>query len=395
LNPREIAEEVDVVVVGAGPAGSTLAALLCKYRPETRVLIVERETFPRHKIGEGLIVDINRVLADMGALEAVESAGFPLKHGSTFLWGANRDSTTFLFSEAMAASEAPRDYPLDYTWHVDRPTYDGLLATCAQDHGAEIAFGWSVTELLEADDDGRARGVRLRGGDGETREVRAKWVVDCGGISGPLTRTCAKRKVDDRLRNIALYGYYRGMGWRDDLQGPPELRRTLILTHPRGWMWVIPISLNEASVGFVTSLDTWAELKAERGTRLDPAEIYREALTELPEYEALFSEAEIYDHRGDGRLVHTIQEFSFSSEPLWGPGWALCGDAAGFVDARPTPSFWPTHWRQCSTVRTSAWPSGATPVPCLRTWTPSARSPTCSMPTTPPAATGGVTAPRP
>ena len=57
---REIVEEVDVVVVGAGPAGSTLAALLCKYRPETRVLVVERETFPRHKIGEGLIVDINR-----------------------------------------------------------------------------------------------------------------------------------------------------------------------------------------------------------------------------------------------------------------------------------------------------------------------------------------------
>lgn len=331
MNPSQIPEDVDVVVIGAGPAGSTLAAILTKYRPETQVLVVERETFPRHKIGEGLIVDINRVLADMGALEAVEEAGFPLKHGSTFLWGSERASTTFLFREAMAARDGTREYPLEYTWHVDRPTYDQILADCAADHGARFAFQWSVTELNQ--EAGRARGVELRSSRGETRTVRAKWVVDCGGISGPLTRTCAAREIDDQLRNIALYGYFRGVGWHEDLQGPPELRRTLILTHPRGWMWVIPIGLHEASVGFVTSLDTWGELKAGHGERLDPETVYREAIAELPEYETLFGDAEMFDHRGDGRLVHTIQEFSFSARPIWRPGWALCGDAAGFVDA--------------------------------------------------------------
>ena len=331
MNASQIPEEVDVVVIGAGPAGSTLAALLGKYRPETRVLVVERETFPRHKIGEGLIVDINRVLADMGALEAVEAAEFPLKHGSTFLWGAERSSTTFLFREAMAVREGEREYPLEYTWHVNRPQYDQILADCAADHGAAFAFEWSVTELLEGA--GRARGVALKNAAGETREVQAQWVVDCGGISGPLTRTRATRQIDDQLRNIALYGYFRNMGWHEDLQGPPELRRTLILTHPRGWMWVIPIGLNEASVGFVTSLDTWGEMKAERGERLDPETVYREAIAELPEFETLFGSAEMFDHRGDGRLVHTIQEFSFNAQPIWQPGWVLCGDAAGFVDA--------------------------------------------------------------
>jgi flavin-dependent dehydrogenase len=331
VNASQIPEDVDVVVIGAGPAGSTLAAILSKYRPETRVLVVERETFPRHKVGEGLIVDINRVLADMGALEAVENADFPLKHGTTFLWGAERDSTTFLFREAMAVRDGERDYPLEYTWHVDRPIYDQILADCAADHGAEFAFQWSVTELLQ--EGGRARGVEIRSSEGETRTVRAQWVVDCGGISGPLTRTCATRETDDKLRNIALYGYFRGVGWHKDLQGPPELRRTLILTHPRGWMWVIPIGLHEASVGFVTSLDTWAEMKADRGERLDPETIYREAIKELPEHETLFGAAEMFDHRGDGRLVHTIQEFSFNARPIWQPGWALCGDAAGFVDA--------------------------------------------------------------
>lgn len=85
-----IPEKVDVAIIGAGPAGSTLAALLKKYHPKTDVCVFEREHFPRHKVGEGLIVDINRVLADMGCLEELEKRAFPKKYGTTFVWGAER-----------------------------------------------------------------------------------------------------------------------------------------------------------------------------------------------------------------------------------------------------------------------------------------------------------------
>ena len=324
-------DAADVLIVGAGPAGTTLAALLARYRPETNVLIIEKDTFPRHKVGEGLIVDINRILADMGALEAIEEARFPLKYGSTFLWGQERQPATFLFREAQGASCPQGDYQLDYTWHVDRPTYDKILLDCAVGHGARVVHGATVTDVVR--DGERVVGAVVKDHAGREHHIAATWVIDCAGIAGPLTRRLGGRVIDEDLRNIALFAYHRNVGWRDELQGPPELRRTLILTHPRGWVWLIPVSATEASVGFVTSLRAFQAEKERRGGALDPAELYEEVLRELPEYDDLFSGSTVFDYRAEGRLVHTIQEFSFACERIHGPGWALCGDAAGFVDA--------------------------------------------------------------
>lgn len=324
-------EEVDVLVAGAGPAGLTLAGLLAKYRPGTKVLVLEKERFPRHKIGEGLIVDVNRILLDLDALDAVEAAGFPRKYGSTFLWGEDRCPRTFLFRDGEGLVVRPDGYQLDFTWHVDRPSYDRILRDVAVGHGAEVREGTSL--VAPVSEGGRVVGAVVRGEDGAEREVRARWTVDCAGGHGPLARTLCRETLDEELRNIALFAYYRDFGWRDDLQGPLELRRTLILTHPRGWVWLIPINARDASVGFVTSLRSFQQEKARRGGRLDPKEYYFEVLRELPEHDVLFGGAEVLDYRQDGRIVHTVQEFSYTTEPTWGPGWALSGDAAGFVDA--------------------------------------------------------------
>ena len=314
-------EKVDIAICGAGPAGLTLAALLKKYRPETSVVVLEKKTFPRHKIGESLIIDINRVLADMGCVEAVDQAGFVPKYGSTFVWGSDRTPRSFMWPEWDEAG-----YLLPYTWHVERPRYDQILADCALEHGADICFEQTV--LAPEMDGERVTGLQLRGKDGEERTITAKWTIDCGGFGGPLTRKLAGHQLDTQLRNIAVWGYHKNIGWTEELNGTAQKSRALLMSHDTGWIWVLPVSQELTSVGFVTNLEGFQEEGVE-----DIHAWYEDKLDTLPEHDMLFADAELVDYRQDGKMVHSVQEFGYSCDRLWGPGWVLNGDSAGFVDA--------------------------------------------------------------
>lgn len=316
---------VDVAIIGAGPSGSTLATLLRKYRPDTRVLVLEKEQFPRHKIGESLLVDINRILVDMGALEQVEAAGFSRKYGATFIWGDEREPFHFLWKEGTSIVKDPSGYQLEYTWHVDRAEYDQILVDAARREGAQVEHECAVSRLLFEGE--RVTGVEVRTADGELREITAKYVVDCAGAHGPAHRKLSDRQLDESLRNIAVHGYMRNVGSDPALNGVDE-KRTLILTHEQGWVWVIPLRDGITSVGFVTAVDNYRKAGV-----TEPRAYYKQIIEQLREYDQLFRAADLVDYRGDGRLVHTVQEYSYQCENIEGPGWVTCGNAAGFVDA--------------------------------------------------------------
>ena len=326
LDPSRLPSEVDVAIVGAGPAGLTCASLLAKYRPETSVAVLERARFPRHRIGESLIVDTNRILADMGAFDAVAAGGFERKYGVTFAWGAERTPSTFLWCPPGEAPRRGPGYQLEHTWHVDRYRYDALLADHARGCGASVFEGVEVVAPLERN--GRVEGLRVSV-SGSKRDVRARWVVDAGGDGGPLMRRHGGRRLDEGLRNMALFGYFRGARLLPELSGEPGARRTAVLLHPRGWVWVIPLAAGITSVGFVTTLASFRE----SGGDPDPAGYYRARLAELPEHAPMLRDAELVDYRGDGKLVRWVREYSYACDRVHGPGWASCGDAAGFVDA--------------------------------------------------------------
>ena len=318
-------DQVDVVVIGAGPSGSTLATLLRKYRPGSSVLVLEKERFPRHKIGESLLVDVNRILVDMGAMEAVEAAGFSRKYGATFIWGDGREPFHFLWKEGTTIVEAPQGYQLDYTWHVDRPEYDQILLDAARRVGAQVAEEHAVTRLVFEGE--RVVGVELRTPAGELETVRARFVVDCAGAHGPAHRQLAGRQLDESLRNVAIYAYMRGVGEDEALNGTAQ-KRTLILTHEQGWVWVIPLREGVSSVGFVTAVDNYRAAQVE-----DHRAYYQQIISSLGEHDRLFADVELVDYHGTGKLVHAVQEYSYQCERIAGPGWVTCGNAAGFVDA--------------------------------------------------------------
>lgn len=317
--------EYDVVIVGGGPAGTTCAGLIKKYRPETNVALVEREEFPRHRLGESLLIDGNRILHDLGVLETIEAAGFSRKHGSTFNWGPNRDPWTLIWT-AIPHIQRIKKCQMRYTWHVDRARFDDLLLQHVATLGVDVIQPARVRRTVRDGD--RVVGVEVRGDDGIDRTLRARFVVDAAGRSGPVHRECTDRTLDDELRNIAVYRYYRDVNYVESLFGTEDTRRTGILMHPQGWVWLIPLADGHTSVGFVTSLENFQSV---RPSDLD--EFLDERLRELPEWGDVLGDAVASDYPGFGTRARTVQEYSIAVSPVSGPGWAVVGDAAGFVDA--------------------------------------------------------------
>lgn len=310
---------IDVLILGGGPAGATLAAILLRHRPGTRVRIVERDRFPRFHVGETLVAEINLVLAEQGAYDAVAAAGFVRKYGATFRWGSDERPWNLLFA-TMDELRPPEDKAADvqtaYTWHVDRAVYDQILLDTAVRAGAELVRG-NVRELLR--EAGRVVGVR----EADGTETRARIVVDATGQAG-LEGSAADRVLDPHLRNVAYWGYYRGFGFEEPLNGTPERSRAFIVAHPFGWSWYFPIRPDLMSVGVVT--------RAEDRPKLDPEALFDAAIASCPELTRLLAGAERVPYEPGAPAVHVIRDYSYLSRSIQQPGFVRVGDAAGFVD---------------------------------------------------------------
>lgn len=287
---------VDVLIVGGGPAGATLAALLRKHRPATAVTVLERDDFPRFHVGETLVSDINLILHEMGAYEAVAAAGFVPKVGAAFRWGLRPDPWYLTFATLdEVRPEGGGAVQTNHTWHVDRPVYDTLLKEAAIRQGASWEKG-EVRGLIEAN--GRVVGVRLADGS----ERRARFVVDATGQAG-LAGSLAERVVDPHLQNMAAWGYYRNFKLEGPLNGTLAASRAFIVAHAHGWSWFFPIREDLVSVGVVTHRE---DLRGER-----PDALFRRAVAECPELTRLLDEAELVPYAEGAPLVHVIRDYSY------------------------------------------------------------------------------------
>jgi flavin-dependent dehydrogenase len=297
-------DDFDVVVIGGGPGGSATGGLLAK--AGHKVLVLEKEKFPRYHIGESLITGSMPTLDALGLRERLDNMGFVRKYGGSLLWGKNQGTWDFRFSEAS-------EY--EHTFQVRRADFDSVLLARARELGALVIEEATVQDVLFDGD--RAVGVRYqRKGDAEPTTVNSKLVVDATGQQHILARKFDLIEYHNDLRNLAVWAYfqgcrrYSGERWGD----------TLTENRPNGWFWFIPLSDGTVSIGYVTPIEEFKK------AGMSMEELHATQLAAADEITSLTKDAT----RVSG--YRTIKDWSYTCKTFHGPGWALVGDAAAFID---------------------------------------------------------------
>jgi flavin-dependent dehydrogenase len=300
--------DCDVIVAGGGPAGSTAASWLA--RRGHRVMLFERDKFPRFHIGESLLASVNDVLKAIGADGLIREAGFPQKWGATFMLGDGS-------SERYADFAVAPDVPAPQTWQVPRATFDHLLLQHAQASGADVRERHRVLDPIF---DSEGVTVTVQGLDDPTsrRTVRARAMIDSSGRGGLLSRTLGLRIDEPRLANLAVFSHFSGV-FRQEGRRAGDIR--IVARPDLGWFWLIPISAELMSVGVVLP-----QAAARPLLGIEPALLLDRAIAETPVMARLLVSA----HRE--WPVRVEKDFSFGSRAYAGNRWLLVGDAGSFLD---------------------------------------------------------------
>lgn len=306
-------EDFDVVVIGGGPGGSTAATILAIQNH--RVLLLERDKFPRYQIGESLLpATIHGVCKILGLSEELKQAGFVRKLGGTFKWGTNPEPWTFNFSTASAISA-----PQAYAYQVERSKFDHMLLKNAVHNGVDVREQHSVKDIVfEA---GRATGVEFLDENGNARRANAKYIIDASGNQSQIHRKVGERIYSNFFQNLALFGYYEN-AYRFP---PPRDGNIFCAAFKDGWFWYIPLSDTLTSVGAVVSKENASILKAGH------EEAMAQFIASCPEIAEMLSNAKRVTEGQYGQL-RVRKDWSYSNERFWVPGLVLVGDAACFID---------------------------------------------------------------
>jgi flavin-dependent dehydrogenase len=298
--------QYEAIVIGGGPAGSTTAALLAEHGH--RVLLLEREPFPRYHIGESLIPYTWFTLDRLGVVDWLRRSACPKKYSVQFVSITGRVSQPFYFFQTIKHECA-------VTWQVWRGEFDSMLLDNARRKGAEVRTAVSVRDVIMDGD--RVVGVRADAAGGGSEEIRAEAVVDATGRDSMLSRRFGWKDRDPELNKIAVWSYFKGAK-RDP--GLDEGATTVAYVPQKGWFWYIPLHSDVVSVGVVG----------------EPSYLYRDSR----DPNMIFARearacAWIHDHIKAGEQVEPVRatgEYSYHSRRIGGDGFCLVGDAFAFLD---------------------------------------------------------------
>lgn len=308
-------QEVDVIVVGGGPAGSTLASLVAMQGHS--VLLLEKEAFPRYQIGESLLpATIHGVCRLLGLSDELARAGFTIKRGGTLRWGANPKPWTFLFS--VSPRMAGRT---SFAYQVERMKFDQILLNRARQLGVMVREQSPVTDIL-VDSDHRVCGVHYTDPGGGQHQAHARYVVDASGSGSRIYKNVGgSRDYSDFFRSLAIFGYYEG-GKR---LPAPNSGNILSAAFGSGWFWYIPLTESLTSVGAVVQRELVGKVQG------DPETALQHLIGECPMVSDLLAGAERVTTGEYGKL-RVRKDYSYRQTRFWRPGMVLVGDAACFVD---------------------------------------------------------------
>ncbi len=304
-NPQNTpSESVEILIVGAGPAGSVAAALL---RQQGRqVLVIEREQFPRFSIGESLLPQSMEYLEQAGMLRAVVEAGFQFKNGAAFM--RNGRYTDFNFCDKHSEGWGT-------TYQVERGKFDHILAKEAERFGAEIRYRH---EVMTVDLDRKKPLVTVKNPDGQIYQVEAGFILDASGFGRILPRLLKLETPSNFPVRGAIFTHVQ-----DGISEGFDRNKIRITVHPEHcdvWFWTIPFAGGRCSLGVVAETSFLERYKGTDTERLQAI------VAEDPSLQALLANA-IWD-----TPARHIVGYSANVAKLWGKGYALLGNAGEFLD---------------------------------------------------------------
>jgi flavin-dependent dehydrogenase len=298
--------EYDAIIIGGGPAGSTAGALLAK--KGRKVLILEKEKFPRYHVGESLMPFCYFTLERLGLVDALNERAYTKKHSVQFVTKDGIMSAPFYFFQHL-------DHPAATTWQVNRAEFDELMLDNARSKGAEVREETQVVDFIYEGE--RVVGVTAKTKGGQAYELRASVTVDASGRDALFQSKRRWRKRDPILNKIAIWTLFKGAK-RDP--GLDEGATTVAYLDNRGWFWNIPMKDDIVSSGIVAERDYLY-----KDTR-DPAAIFKREIE---------NNVWIKDHLSCGEQFGeywVTGEYSYRSEHCAADGIVLIGDAFAFLD---------------------------------------------------------------
>src|SRR5580765_73457 len=298
--------KVDAVVIGGGPAGSTVATLLA--RNGLKVSLFERRSFPRFHIGESLLPASLPIFEELGVHEEIKRR-FLKKPGGKWYYG-NKP----VFSDFSAGPPGTSFEKTPHAYMVRREEFDEILLNNSVRSGAHVHQDHTVLDVLQTGD--RVTGVTVKDPTGAVREYTCDMVFDCSGYSALLARKFNLRS-ENRLNRMAIFGHYKTVPLNEDVKKGWFVGQMVY----DGWIWLIPLKPDLISIGLVIPVEEYKKAQQSPQAFLE----HYMATTPIvpPSIRA--------DRQLDGK-IHVYGNLGYTTSRAHGNGWVLVGDAAFFID---------------------------------------------------------------
>ena len=293
----------DVAIIGGGPAGSTAATLLA--RAGRRVVVFEREKFPRFHIGESLLPFSVRTFDRLGVREKLDRTFLP-KFGGEIVAACGTKGVKFYFKDGYRSRR-------DRAYQVTRSEFDKLLLDHSRENGAEVREETEVKKIIFTPD---CVSVDIATSAGTTDTFAAKYLLDCSGRQTMLGSFFKLKKNYNHLQKFSVFAHYENVDRAEGIDGT-------LIRMVRGldrWFWMIPLTQTRMSVGVVMDTTTF------RAMKLSPEAALEKCIAEQPTVLERMQRAERVSP------VYSAGDYSYRNTKLFGDRWLLVGDAAGFID---------------------------------------------------------------